>query len=131
MELNSMAKQAIITTHAPAPVGPYSQAIIAHGLVFTAGQVGLVPETGELVTGDVQAQTRQALTNLSAVLEQAGTSLANALKTTVFLQTMDDFAAMNATYAEFFSAPPPARTTVAVAKLPKNALVEIEIIAAL
>jgi 2-iminobutanoate/2-iminopropanoate deaminase len=126
-----MTKQAVVTSNAPAPVGPYSQAIIANGLVFTAGQVGLVQETGELIPGDVQAQTRQALTNLSAVLAQAGTSLANALKTTVFLQTMDDFAAMNAVYAEFFPAPPPARTTVAVAKLPKNALVEIEVIAAL
>jgi len=124
-----MTKQAISTDKAPGAVGPYSQAIVANGMVFTAGQVPLVPGTKSLVKGDIQAQTRQVLANLSAVLEAAGASLDNAVKTTVFLKDMNDFAAMNETYATFFPNNPPARSTVQVAKLPLDALVEIEVIA--
>jgi 2-iminobutanoate/2-iminopropanoate deaminase len=122
------------TPHAPAAVGPYSQAIIANGMVFTAGQVALLPETGELVEGGIEVQTMQALRNLRAVLEAAGASPANVVKTTVFLQNMNDFAAMNGVYAAFFQEAGgifPARSTVEVAKLPKGALVEIEAVALL
>jgi 2-iminobutanoate/2-iminopropanoate deaminase len=126
-----MSKQVISTDKAPGAVGPYSQAIIANGMVFTAGQVPLVPGTKALVEGDVQAQTRQVFANLSAVLEAAGTSLEKAVKTTVFLKDLNDFAAMNETYATFFPNDPPARSTVQVAKLPLDALVEIEVIALL
>lgn len=124
-----MSKQAVSTDKAPGAVGPYSQAIIANGMVFTAGQVPLVPGTKALVEGDVQAQTRQVFANLQAVLEAAGTSLDKAVKTTVFLKDMNDFAAMNEVYATFFTGAPPARSTVQVAKLPLDALVEIEVIA--
>ena len=126
-----MDKQPVSTDKAPGAVGPYSQAIIANGMVFTAGQVPLVPGTKSLVEGDVQAQTRQVFANLSAVLEAAGTSLDKAVKTTVFLKDMNDFAAMNETYATYFPSSPPARSTVQVAKLPMDALVEIEVIALL
>jgi 2-iminobutanoate/2-iminopropanoate deaminase len=98
-------------------------------MVYTAGQVGLDPQTGELVPGGIEGQTRQALSNLAAVLEAAGTSLARVVKTTVFLQDMGEFAAMNAVYAEFFPANPPARSTVQVAALPRGARVEIECVA--
>lgn len=124
-----MSKNTISTPNAPAAVGPYSQAVVTNGMVFTAGQLGLIPETGQMIEGDVAAQTRQVLLNLKAVLEAAGSSLESIVKTTVFLQSMDDFAAMNGVYSEFFSAPFPARSTVEVAKLPKNGLVEIECIA--
>lgn len=117
-----MSKQVVRTDKAPGAMAPYSQAIIANGLVFTAGQVGLVE-------GGIKAQTRQVLTNVQAVLEASGSSLEKVVKTTVFLQSMDDFADMNEVYAEFFPVDPPARSTVAVAKLPAGALVEIETIA--
>lgn len=113
----------------PQPVGPYSLAIRAGKQVFTAGQIGLDPKTGELVPGGIEVETRQALTNLKHILEAAGCSLADVVKTTVFLQDMADFSKMNAVYAEFFGSRPPARTTVAVAALPKGARVEIEAIA--
>ncbi|GAB4448863.1 MAG: RidA family protein [Anaerolineales bacterium] len=124
-------KKIVSTEKAPKAIGPYSQAIRTESLVFTAGQIGLNPATMELVEGGVEAQTRQALTNLKHVLEAADSGLNFVVKTTVFLQSMDDFAAMNAVYAEFFTENPPARSTVAVAALPKGALVEIECVALL
>ena len=124
-----MTKQTISTDKAPGAVGPYSQAIVANGMVFTAGQIPLIPGTKSLVEGDIQAQTRQVFANLTAVLEAAGTSLDKAVKTTVFLKDMNDFTAMNETYATFFPSNPPARSTVQVAKLPMDALVEIEVVA--
>lgn len=122
--------QAISTPHAPAAIGPYSQAIEAGGLVFASGQIPIDPATGVFVLGGISEQTRQAITNARAVLQAAGLSLSNVVKTTVFLSSMDDFAAMNAVYAEFFSEPYPARSAVAVKALPKGALVEVEVIAA-
>ena len=125
----SEGKKIVSTSKAPKAIGPYSQAILTDELIFTAGQVGLIPETMEIIEGGVEAQTRQALTNLKYVLECADSGLKYVVKTTVFLQNMDDFAAMNGVYAEFFPENPPARSTVAVAALPKGALVEIECIA--
>jgi 2-iminobutanoate/2-iminopropanoate deaminase len=122
-------KKIVSTEKAPKAIGPYSQAIRTDNLVFTAGQVGFDPATMLIVEGGIQAQTRQVLTNLQRVLEAADSGLKYVVKTTVFLQTMDDFAAMNAVYAEFFPENPPARSTVAVAALPKGALVEIECVA--
>ncbi len=119
----------IATSEAPAAIGPYSQAIRCGQFVYTSGQIALDPSTGELVGEDVQAQTHRALQNLQAVLNSAGTSLASVIKTTVFLTRMSDFQAMNAVYASYFSSPAPARSTVAVAELPRQALVEIECIA--
>ena len=124
-----MSKRIIHTEKAPKAIGPYSQAVHIGNLVYTAGQVGLDPATMELVPGAVEEQTRQALVNLKNVLETAGTSMEKVVKTTVFLKNMNDFAKMNAIYAEAFNENPPARTTVAVAGLPKNALVEIECVA--
>ncbi|MFQ5856723.1 MAG: RidA family protein [Anaerolineae bacterium] len=124
-----MEREVITTDQAPAPVGPYSQAIRVDNSVFTAGQIGLNPATGKLVDGDVRAQTRQVLENLSAVLQAAGTSLDNVVKTTVFLADLDDFGDMNEVYAEYFPGGPPARTAVQVARLPLDALIEIEAIA--
>ena len=126
-----MGKKIVRTDKAPAAVGPYSQGIIANGMVFTAGQVPLVPGTRSLVEGGVQAQARQSLENVKAVLEAAGTSLDRVVKVTVFLQSMGDFAAMNEVYATFFTENPPARSAVEVAKLPLGALIEIEAIALL
>jgi 2-iminobutanoate/2-iminopropanoate deaminase len=117
------------SANAPAAIGPYSVAAGAAVFVFTAGQTPIDPQTGELVPGGIAEQARQALTNLETVLTSAGSCLKNAVKTTVYLRDMQDFTAMNQVYAEFFPAEPPARTTVAVAGLPKNALVEIEVIA--
>ena len=124
-------RKIIFTDKAPKAIGPYSQAIRTDSLVFTAGQAGLDPVTGELVEGGVEAQTRQALTNLKNVLEAAGSGLNFAVKTTVFLKDMNDFSKMNAIYGEYFPANPPARSTIAAAGLPKGALVEIEVIAML
>jgi len=124
-----MDRHVIATESAPAAVGPYSQAIRCCSLVYTAGQLGMDPQSGMLAEGGIQAQTRQALTNLQAVLESAGTSMANVVKTTVFLQNIGDFQAMNAVYAEFFPADPPARSAVQVAALPLGGLVEIEAVA--
>jgi 2-iminobutanoate/2-iminopropanoate deaminase len=123
-----MDRHAILTTNAPAAVGPYSQAIGAGRLVFCAGQVGLEPGSGELVDG-LEAQTERALRNLAAVLDAAGLGVADIVKTTCFLVDMDDFAAFNAVYARFMTDPPPARSTIAVAALPRGARVEIEAIA--
>ena len=114
---------------APKAIGPYSVAIESGGFVFCAGQTGIDPATGDLVSADLEAQTRQVLTNLSHVLEAAGTSLERVVKTTVFLRDMADFPKMNAIYAEYFSSNPPARSTIAVAGLPKGGIVEIEAIA--
>lgn len=116
---------------APQAIGPYSVATISGNFVFTAGQLGIDPQTGNLVPGGVEEETRQTLINLGHVLESAGSSLANVLKTTVFLRNMMDFGEMNAVYAEFFQSDFPARSTVTVAALPKNALVEIEAVACL
>ena len=124
-----MTRAKVATDSAPAAIGPYSQAIILDGVIYCSGQVGLDPASGQLVEGDVQAQAQRALQNLSAVLEAAGSSLANVVKTTVFLTNMGNFAAMNEVYATFFGDEPPARSTVAVAELPKGAQVEIEAIA--
>jgi len=125
------SKKIIHTEKAPKAIGPYSQAIRTESLVYTAGQVGINPATGELVEGGIEAQTRQVLTNLTNVLEASDSGLNFVVKTTVFLKDMNDFAKMNAIYAEFFSENPPARSTVAVAALPKGALVEIEAVAML
>ena len=121
----------VATGKAPQAIGPYSQAVLAGGLLFCAGQTALDPATMTLVAGDVKAQTEQVLNNLAAVLEAAGSSLGRVVKTTVFLTTMDDFAAMNEVYAARFGAHRPARSTVAVKALPKNGLVEIECVAVL
>jgi 2-iminobutanoate/2-iminopropanoate deaminase len=123
-----MIRQAIQTNGAPAPVGPYSQAIVAGDLVFCSGQVGLDPATGELVDG-LEAQAERALRNLSAVLDAAGVSWADVVKTTIFLADVGDFAAVNAIYGKVMPDPPPARSTVGVSGLPKGALVEVEAIA--
>jgi len=124
-----MNKKIIQTDKAPKAIGPYSQAVRTDAFVYTAGQIGLDPATMELVPGGVEEQTRQVLTNLSHVLEAAGTDLSHVVKTLVFLQDMNDFPKMNAVYAEFFGENPPARSTVAVAGLPKGGLVEIEAVA--
>jgi 2-iminobutanoate/2-iminopropanoate deaminase len=127
----SEGKKIVSTEKAPKAIGPYSQAIRTENLVFTAGQLGLNPTTMELVQEGIEAQTRQALTNLKHVLESADSGLNYVVKTTVFLQDMRDFANMNSIYAEFFPDNPPARSTVQVAGLPKDALVEIECVALL
>ncbi|MCC6261617.1 MAG: RidA family protein [Anaerolineales bacterium] len=124
-----MKKEIVQTEKAPKAIGPYSQAIRTDAAVYTAGQIGIDPATGELVSADIEAQTRQVLKNLQNVLEAAGASAATVVKTTVFLKQMSDFAKMNAIYAEVFGANPPARSTIAVAGLPKDALVEIEAVA--
>ncbi len=127
----SEGKKIVITDKAPKAIGPYSQAIRTENLIFTAGQIGLEPATMEIVKGGVEAETKQALTNLKHVLESADSGLNFVVKTAVFLQDMNDFAKMNAVYAEFFPENPPARSTVQVAGLPKGALVEIECVALL
>ena len=124
-----MARSVITTADAPQAIGPYSQAITIDNLVFCSGQIPLTP-SGTLAEGDIADQTRQVLTNLKALLAASGSSLQQVLKTTVFLADMNDFAAMNAVYAEFFSADPPARSTVQVSRLPRAVRVEIEAIAA-
>ena len=121
--------KAISTKKAPAAIGPYSQAIRVGNLVYTSGQIPIDPATSAFVEGGIKEQTRQSLTNVKAILEEAGTSLANVVKTTVFIADMADFADMNSVYAEFFTEPYPARSAVAVKTLPKGALVEIEVIA--
>ncbi|HEX6271301.1 MAG TPA: RidA family protein [Anaerolineales bacterium] len=129
MMYTSEGKKIISTERAPKAIGPYSQAICIENMIFTAGQVGLDPATMELVEGGVEPQTRQVLTNLKHVLESADSGLNFVVKTTVFLQDMNDFPNMNSVYAEFFPENPPARSTVQVAALPKGALVEIECVA--
>jgi 2-iminobutanoate/2-iminopropanoate deaminase len=125
----TQGKETVLTSNAPKPIGPYSQAIRTPELVFASGQAGLDPASGKLVEGGIEAQTRQVLTNISNVLQAADSELGLVVKTTVFLKNMSDFPRMNAIYAEFFSTQPPARTTIAAAELPLNALVEIEAIA--
>lgn len=124
-----MERQAIRTDAAPKAIGPYEQAIRIDGFVFTAGQIPIDPTSGNLVAGGIAEQTRQVLENLKAVLEAAGSSIDRVVKATVFLKNMADFAAMNDVYAEYFAGAKPARSTVAVAELPKGALVEIDLIA--
>ena len=120
----------IVTSAAPAAIGPYSQAIEVNGFVYASGQLPIDPATGAFPEGGVQEQTRQSLLNVKAILEEAGLTLANVVKTTVYLADMGDFAAMNEIYSQFFSQPFPARSAVAVRALPKGALVEVEVIAA-
>ena len=122
-------KKVISTQQAPAAIGPYSQAIQVGNIVYTSGQIPIDPSTGSLVEGGVKEQARQSLLNVKAILEEAGLTMSNVAKTTVFMADMNDFAEMNAVYAEFFKEPYPARSAVAVKTLPKGALVEIEVIA--
>ena len=124
-------KDVVLTSHGPKPIGPYSQAIKSNGFLFISGQIALDPASGEFVGVTVQQQTGRVLENLKAILEAGGVSLSHVVKTTVFLKDMNDFAAMNEVYARYFSAAPPARSTVQVARLPKDALVEIEVVASL
>ncbi|MHB8776645.1 MAG: RidA family protein [Anaerolineales bacterium] len=124
-----MKKKVVQTDKAPKAIGPYSQAIRTDSMVYTAGQIGLDPATGDFVAGGVEEQTRQVINNLRSVLEAAGSSLDHVVKTIVFLKDMNDFPKMNSIYAECFGEHPPARSTVAVAGLPKGGLVEIEAIA--
>ena len=121
--------KAISTKKAPAAIGPYSQAIRVGNLVYTSGQIPIDPATGAFVEGGIKEQTRQSLTNVRAILSEAGLAMSDVVKTTVFMADMNDFAEMNAVYAEFFAEPYPARSAVAVKTLPKGALVEIEVVA--
>ena len=125
----TMVKEIISTENAPGAIGPYSQAVKAHGFVFVSGQIPLDPHTGMFVSNDISEQTEQVLQNLKAVLEAAGSSLEMVVKTTVFVADMNDFAAMNEVYGRYFTANPPARATVEAARLPKDAKVEIECVA--
>lgn len=120
----------ISTKNAPTAIGPYSQAIKVGNLIYTSGQIPIDPATGALVAGGIKEQTRQSLLNVQAILKEAGLSMSSVVKTTVFMADMNDFADMNAVYAEFFTEPYPARSAVAVKALPKGALVEIEVVAA-
>jgi 2-iminobutanoate/2-iminopropanoate deaminase len=120
----------VLTDKGPKPIGPYSQAVKSDGFLFASGQVALDPRTNEFIGGDIRQQTERAMENIKAVVEAAGSNLHHVVKTTVFLKDMNDFAAMNEAYGKYFSAAPPARSTVQVARLPKDALVEIEVIAA-
>ena len=122
-------REVISTSDAPKAIGPYSQGVRADGLVFTAGQVAFDPKTQQIVDGDISAQTERVMQNLSAILAAAGCGMRDVIRSTVFLKNMDDFAAMNAVYTKYFSTAPPARSTVEVSRLPKNALVEIDMIA--
>ncbi|HVZ59208.1 MAG TPA: RidA family protein [Terriglobales bacterium] len=124
-----MAREIISTGLAPKAIGPYSQAVKASGLIFLSGQIALDPATGQIVEGGVRAQTERVLKNISAVLEGAGAEMSSVVKTVVYLKNMSDFAAMNEVYAQFWHDKYPARSTVEVAQLPRNALVEIDVIA--
>ena len=128
--MSATRKRIISSAHAPSAVGPYSQAVAAGGLVFVSGQIPLDPATGELVEGDVAAQTERVLENLGAVLEAAGLGFGDVIKTTIYLADTADFAAVNEVYARCFPTDPPARATIQVAALPKGARIEIEVIAA-
>ena len=122
-------KDIVHTDRAPKPIGPYSQAVKSNGFVFVSGQVALDPKSGEFAPPEVRQQTERVLENIKAILEASGGSLGHVVKTTVFLKDMNDFTAMNEVYARFFTAAPPARSTVQAARLPKDALVEIDVIA--
>ena len=122
-------KKVISTPKAPAAIGPYSQAIQVGNLIYTSGQIPIDPATGQFVEGGIKEQTRQSLSNIQAILQEAGLTMASVVKTTVFMADMADFAEMNSVYAEFFTEPYPARSAVAVKTLPKNAFVEIEVVA--
>src|SRR5258708_36017252 len=122
-------RKAVTTSKAPKAIGPYSQAVKCNGLIFVSGQVAIDPATQQGIEGDVAAQTERVMKNLSAILAASGSKFDQVLRTTVFLKNMDDFAAMNAVYAKYFKAEPPARSTVDVARLPKNLLLEIDVIA--
>lgn len=122
-------REVVSTKDAPQAIGPYSQAIKTNGLIFTSGQIAIDPATQQIVTGDVAAQTERVLRNLSEILEAAGSGLGKVVRSTVFLKNMDDFAAMNEVYGKYFGFAPPARSTVEVARLPKDVLVEIDVIA--
>jgi 2-iminobutanoate/2-iminopropanoate deaminase len=122
-------REAVSTPDAPQAIGPYSQAIKAGGFVFTAGQVAIDPATGQVVPGEVSAQTERVMKNLAAILEAAGSGFEKVVRSTVFLRNMNDFAAMNEVYGRYFASVPPARSTVEVARLPKDVLVEIDVIA--
>ena len=127
-----MDKKIVLTEKAPKPIGPYSQGVVtAPGLLFAAGQIPVDPATGDLVQGDIRAQTRRVLENLQSVLEAGGASLRTVVKTTVFMKDLDDFATMNEVYGEYFKDSPPARSAVEVARLPKDANIEIEAVAIL
>jgi 2-iminobutanoate/2-iminopropanoate deaminase len=119
----------IETKNAPAPIGPYSQAIRAHGFVFVSGQIPVIPETGKVAEGSIAAQAHQVMKNLAAILDAAGSGLDRVVKTTVFLSNLDDFAEFNEVYGEYFGEARPARATVQVARLPKEVLVEVEAVA--
>jgi 2-iminobutanoate/2-iminopropanoate deaminase len=132
MEEKTMAehnKIIIKTDRAPKAIGPYSAGVKTHCFIFTAGQLGIIPETGNIIEGGIESETRQALTNIKNILQEAGASLTDVVKTTVFLRDMAEFSVMNAIYADFFKEEPPARSTIQVAALPKGAAVEIEAIA--
>jgi 2-iminobutanoate/2-iminopropanoate deaminase len=124
-------KEVVLTARGPKPIGPYSQAIKSNGFLFVSGQIALDPQSGEFVGTDVRQQTERVLENLKAILEAAGSSLKHVVKTTVFLKDINDFPAMNETYARHFNTTPPARSTIQAARLPKDALVEIEVVAVL
>jgi 2-iminobutanoate/2-iminopropanoate deaminase len=123
-------RDVVITDRGPKPIGPYSQGIKSAGFIFLSGQVALDPKSGELTGSDIRQQTERTLNNIKAILEAAGANLHHVVKTTVFLKDLNDFAAMNEVYGRYFTTAPPARSTVQVARLPKDALVEIEVIAA-
>ena len=122
-------RDVILTDHGPKPIGPYSQAVRANGFLFVSGQVALDPKTGELTGADIRQQTERVLENVKGILEAAGVNMHHVAKTTVFLKDMNDFSPMNEVYAKYFTSAPPARSTVQVSRLPKDALVEIEVIA--
>jgi 2-iminobutanoate/2-iminopropanoate deaminase len=124
-------KDVVLTEKGPKPIGPYSQAIKSGGFLFASGQVALDPRSNEFLAGDIRQQTERVLENVKAILEAGGANLHHVVKTTVFLKDMNDFAAMNEIYGKYFTSAPPARSTVQVARLPKDALVEIEVIASL
>ncbi len=124
-----LEREIISTKNAPTAVGPYSQAVRWGDVIYTAGQIPLVPETGQLVAGDIEIQTQQVMKNLASVLDAAGSRLANIVKTTIFVTNLEDFAAINKVYGSFFTDDPPARSTVQVAALPMGAMVEIEAVA--
>jgi len=124
-------RDVVLTDRGPKPIGPYSQAVRVNGFLFVSGQVALDAKTGEMSTGDVREQTERVLENVKGIVEAAGSKMPHVIKTTVFLKNMNDFTAMNEVYARYFTAAPPARSTVEVARLPKDALVEIEVVAAI